>query len=243
MEGDGNRTPRMMWQDASAAVARSNPGAAPGERTSGGGLSSLAVGSSGDRPLPKLNPKEERQRADSRAAMELLWDAALFGDAEQLLTHLRENSEWGEVLLNARRKNGCTAVYMAAEHGRTDALRLLLEAGADACITSTDGASPLFIAAYQNHHECVALLLGAKVDPTAASSSGASPLFMAAQNMALESVELLVDAGAPLEQAKLSGATPLFIAAQRGHERVLERVRRAAPSPALPRPASPPSRL
>ena len=138
-------------------------------------------------------------RAESKDDEEILWDAAMFGDLQHLTAHLNRHKETFtnavfEGLLNARRKNGCTAVYMAAEHGKLEALQVLLQMGADPNIASHDGASPLFIASYQNNYECARVLVEAGVDPSHASASGATPLFMAAQNNSLECVELLLEA-------------------------------------------------
>ena len=61
-------------------------------------------------------------------------------------------------------KFGRTPVYIAAENGKTESIKLLLEAGADKDKASDDGAPPLYIAAQNGHTESVKLLLEAGAD-------------------------------------------------------------------------------
>jgi len=62
----------------------------------------------------------------------------------------------------ARTDNGCTPMFVAAEKGHLEVVRVLVEAGADVnAAKTTDGATPVFIAAQNGHLEVVrALVLG-----------------------------------------------------------------------------------
>jgi ankyrin repeat protein len=53
---------------------------------------------------------------------------------------------------------GCTALYLAAEHGKLDALVLLLEHFADVNTPADCGQSPLIVAAAHGHTKVAALL-------------------------------------------------------------------------------------
>ncbi len=48
--------------------------------------------------------------------------------------------------LNARQKDGKTALHYAAQYGPAEALRLLLAAGADATLRDANGQTPLDLA-------------------------------------------------------------------------------------------------
>jgi uncharacterized protein len=60
--------------------------------------------------------------------------------------------------IDARNWAGRTALYWACMNGRTNAVLLLLEAGADMRIASTDGRTALDRARESGHHNCVAVL-------------------------------------------------------------------------------------
>ena len=97
-----------------------------------------------------------------------LWDACLLKDVEALRPML---ALWGGSLLaedreviNARKPNGCTALYLAAETGCAEAVEMLLQHGAQAAIPSNNGETPLFVAAFGGHLRCVAMLLEAQAE-------------------------------------------------------------------------------
>ena len=69
-----------------------------------------------------------------------------------------------------------TPLFVAAERGHLQVIRLLLEANADKDKTFQDGATPLFIAAQNGHLEVVRLLLEANADKDKARQDGATPL-------------------------------------------------------------------
>ncbi len=78
------------------------------------------------------------------------------------------------------RADGITALHMAAQNGRIDAVRYLIEdCGLDVNVLTTDArtASPLFLAAGGGNLEVCKYLLGngAKID------AGTQPLLFAAQ--------------------------------------------------------------
>ncbi len=56
--------------------------------------------------------------------------------------------------------DGYTALYYAAHAGAEDAVRQLLELGADPTIPTEDGHRPIYWAAKRGHDKVVALLLG-----------------------------------------------------------------------------------
>ena len=112
-----------------------------------------------------------------------------------------------------------TPLMWAAEKGRSEVIRLLLQA--KAIVDRTLGSStPLFSAAEGGHIETVRLLLSARADVHKTSKHrGATPLFIAAESGHTEVLWLLIRARGHVNNATTdgNGLTPLFSAAAAGH--------------------------
>ena len=67
-------------------------------------------------------------------------------------------------------KNGRTALILAAEKGRADCARLLVDAGADKEARDVGGCTALIQAALRGHTVCARLLLDAGADKNAKDS-------------------------------------------------------------------------
>jgi ankyrin repeat protein len=98
-----------------------------------------------------------------------LWGAALDGDGPAICCLLAAGAD-PNALLCGRTPPGevisGTALYQAAGRGHLEAVRLLLEAGADPELTDSGGGTPLMEAAGRGHPEVLRLLLakGASLD-------------------------------------------------------------------------------
>jgi uncharacterized protein len=112
--------------------------------------------------------------------------AAAIGRTEDLRRALRETGA-----VNAYAYDGWTPLHLAAFFGRSDAARILLEAGADVHAVSRNSLTntPLHAAAAGKHSDVALLLLahGAKSDP--ADAGGYTPLQIATQNQLRTVVE------------------------------------------------------
>ena len=85
----------------------------------------------------------------------------------------------------ARRQDGVTPLFAAAQRGFAEVVRFLLDAGAALERPRHDsGATPLYIAAQKGYQEVVKVLAeyGADTD-TVALNHGATPLYVAAQTL------------------------------------------------------------
>jgi ankyrin repeat protein len=75
-------------------------------------------------------------------------------------------------------QGGLTPLLMAARQGHTDAVQLLLEAGAPINqVSAGDGSSPLLVAIINGHFDLAKILLDKGADPNLAPNNGAAPLY------------------------------------------------------------------
>lgn len=149
-----------------------------------------------------------------------LFEAAALGETE-LLRELLQKAPDGP---DAVAEDGFGVLGLAVYFGRSDAVRLLLEAGADPNAPSANEARvrPLHSAAAQRDAEIslamTRLLLEWKADPNVAQAGGWTPLHQAAAHGRSEMAELLLSHGASREIESDDGRTPVEMARLKGHE-------------------------
>ena len=100
-------------------------------------------------------------------------------------------------------------IQAAADNCSVDALRLLIQAGADLNASTSDSITAAFRAAQYGHPECLKVLVHARADISIVNNVGASPLLVAAQNGHADCISVP-------DQTNNDGATPVFVAAQNG---------------------------
>jgi ankyrin repeat protein len=97
-----------------------------------------------------------------------------------------------------------------------EALRRLIEAGADVNAAQPDGATALHWAAYHGDVSQATLLLGAGADVSAANRNGSTALWLAASHGDAPMVAALLAGGASANEALPLGRRPLMLAARSG---------------------------
>ncbi len=104
----------------------------------------------------------------------------------------------------------------AAKQGNEQALRSLIEQGADVNAPQADGSTALHWAAYANNQAMAELLIKAGADAGAANRYGVVPLMLAATNGNAAMVKVFLEAGADPKAALPHGETALMNAARAG---------------------------
>jgi uncharacterized protein len=102
------------------------------------------------------------------------------------------------------------------ESGDLQALRELIDDGADVAAVDPDGAGPLHWAAHSDRLKAALLLLEAGAPPDAATRYGVTPLYLAAVNGNASLIGALLAAGADAKRSGPNGETLLMTAARTG---------------------------
>jgi ankyrin repeat protein len=194
------------------------------------------------------NPPEERHKNLIKAAstgnektirelvLESTWTSPL--DQDILRRALQSIAAYGYLPLskfliehgaqvNRKRDNELSALFRAAENGRTEVVKLLLKEGAETGATDRYGRSALHLAALKGFTDIVRLLLNENTNPDARDRERRTPLIhLAAEkssNWNEEVVALLLHKGADIEARDNTKRTPLQWAIATGDD-VLSRL-------------------
>ncbi|MFL6719631.1 MAG: ankyrin repeat domain-containing protein [Burkholderiaceae bacterium] len=141
---------------------------------------------------------------------------ALREDANKVLELLLSMKN---VDLNARARNGDSALMIAAYKGRFDAVKSLLDKGAE---PNQTGWAALHYAAAVGNNQIVQLLLDHYAYIDAESPNQTTPIMMAARGGHILTVKLLLDEGADLTLKNGAGMTALDFARAGGFNDIVE---------------------
>ena len=104
------------------------------------------------------------------------------------------------------------AAFKAAQCGKDDCLRLLIDAGANINAKHRQGFTPLISACSQGHDACANMLLQSGADVNMTDNNGCSPLMKALERRKLPCLNLLIRAGADVNTVNSRRHTPLMLA-------------------------------
>jgi uncharacterized protein len=150
------------------------------------------------------------------------FEAASLGRLDNLKKSIGEEIRRESTAINARSKDGFTALHFACYFGQPAAARVLIENGAavDAVAANPMQVMPLHSAASARNLEAVRLLLEHGAPVNARQQSGWVPIHAAAQNGDRLMVELLLKHGADPTLANADGKTPAAVARDKGHHEI-----------------------
>ena len=114
-------------------------------------------------------------------------------------------------------REGKTALHHAAAGGNTEAVKLLIEGGAEVDPKDTlYGRTPLHNAAYSGNAATAAVLLAHGANISAADNAGFQPIHAAARGGNLPVLKFLLEKGADIAAMESHGGTPLHRATMDG---------------------------
>lgn len=184
----------------------------------------------------KQDEREQRQREKEEVSMKSLIYAASSSDQnrapEKIKMLVRMGTDPNCRLPRTKKqvdikpsKNGKTAMYAAAKHGRIESIKVLHSLGADVDLPKDNGCTPVYVAAEHNQPAAIALLHSLGADVNQPKKDGFTPMLIASQNGNVECVRALHAAGADIHQANKVGQTPLSHAVQKGDAHIEEFLR------------------
>lgn len=173
--------------------------------------------------IDKLNSAIQKKIMDVDEVLEeiqIILDAAKLGDAEAIKQLALANTNF-----NVRGKEGTTPLGLAAFSGQIEAMKCLIDAGADInMLSDSEGGTPLFMAVINDELEAMKLLLehdGIEINQQ--NLKGETALMMAsalgnekAVNALLQSEKIQVNLATP------KGYTALMFAASQGHKEIVQ---------------------
>ena len=123
-----------------------------------------------------------------------------------------------DIDIDAKKTNGATALIVAVDNRKDDAVKALINKGANVNTADNDGWTPLIFAAKHGHLPTIQALLSASdIDIHAKNPDGKTALHVAAVRDKDHVVKVLIDHGAEVNARTHDGRTLLGAVANRGH--------------------------
>ena len=157
--------------------------------------------------------------------------AAVAGDVAAVRAQLERGAD-----ANAMADHGCTVLDWAARFGQVEAMRVLVDAGAqmDVQDQGPNGWTALMHACHKGQTKAALALLEWGANPNQASADGTTPLMRAACEHQAEVVRALLDRGADPRATNKNGANVLSSCLNGGTSEIAMMVREQAPDLGLP---------
>jgi ankyrin repeat protein len=147
-----------------------------------------------------------------------IFEAATVGDKATLQRKMKTDCD----RINAFSTDGFTPLGLATYFGHFDAVKLLLDNGADPHIASSNvmHVTPLHSACATSNYDIAEVLLKSGVNVNAKQQSGVTPLHSAAHNGQARLARLLIEYGADINALTDNGQSPKDMADEKGHTEV-----------------------
>lgn len=164
-----------------------------------------------------LKKVDELVAADPRLA---IFAAAILGDTEKLEKLLTANKG----LISAVSEDGWLPLHLSAFFGKPEAVKFLLNKGADVAARSTNPMrnTALHAAAAGRHAEVVSILLERGALPNAQQSGGWTAMHACAQSGDLETAKILLAGGADPSARAENHQRPMDLALTKGQQAMVE---------------------
>ncbi|KAB0793721.1 hypothetical protein PPYR_13341 [Photinus pyralis] len=112
-------------------------------------------------------------------------------------------------------------LHTAAWHGHQNAIKTLLEGGANVNAKNKESETPLDIAAARDYAGIIKVLLSSGANPNEVNARGGTPLHVASWHGQINAINALLDAGSDITARNNHSQTPLDTATSRDHAKVV----------------------
>lgn len=139
----------------------------------------------------------------------------------------------GTLGVNSCNVDGFSPLHVAALHGHSGLVALLVRHGANVNGRNNHSATPLHLASQNSHVKVVRFLLECNAKLNKKDHYGNTPLIHACLCGHVETASILLESNALVNVANLQGNTALHEAVRRGHQPLVELLLRGGASPGL----------
>uniref|UniRef100_A0A3B4BHC3 VPS9 domain-containing protein n=1 Tax=Periophthalmus magnuspinnatus TaxID=409849 RepID=A0A3B4BHC3_9GOBI len=139
----------------------------------------------------------------------------------------------GSLGVNSSNVDGFTPLHVAALHGHSALVSLLIRHGANVNTRTNQSTTPLHLASQNSHIEVVRFLLECNAKLNKKDHFGNTPLIQACLRGNLETATILIESNALMNVANNQGNTALHEAVRGGHQALVELLLRSGASPGL----------
>lgn len=149
--------------------------------------------------------------------------AAAAGNIEnmKLLFHFCFGKD--SAVINLRAENGETPLNLAVQYNHLDAVKFLIQKGANVNNRMAHGMTPLYSAIHNGLKEIALFLMDVSgVDLNCPLENGTTAVYLAAELEELEILSKLIAKGADINRARIDTYTPLHIVAKKGSLQTLQ---------------------
>lgn len=155
-----------------------------------------------------------------------VYEAAGTGQTQRLEEIIRVDPS----LINSHSHDGFTPLGLAVFFGQAEAVKALLDAGADVNLASRESmkVTPLASASAARQLEIARILIEHGADVNARAASDFTPLHEAAASGKIDFAQLLIEHGADVNAKASDGKTPLDYARGHGHQEMVELLSKSA---------------
>ncbi|XP_033631859.1 ankyrin repeat domain-containing protein 50-like [Asterias rubens] len=126
-------------------------------------------------------------------------------------------SQTSPVSVDIMDRDGRTPLTLAAQEGKLDTVKELLNYNANIHHTAHDGRSVVRAASLEGHQEVVRVLIEGDADINYKDAEGRSTLYMLSLENKVPMAHFLLECGADTENPDFEGRTPLHVASWQGH--------------------------
>ena len=171
-------------------------------------------------PIPTLDLTTNETYHNDFFPDQAFFDACIKGDKDALNAYVSKDIYIDVTTTTADRSTG---LLLAAQHGKLEIVKILLEKKADINATdSNEGETPLMRACLNKHIDIIELLLNHNANINIKDNNGWNALMIACAKGHEKIAQTLINSHAEVNAQNLKGYTALMLACAKGHEKIVQ---------------------